>query len=73
MLPATMTTGSDDALALLSRWELFGGRWRVLARTEEVVTLGLFTCDGGQEMSQVTSTKAQFDAFLDNRVLSDSR
>ena len=29
-----MTIDSDDAVAVLRRWELFGGRWRVLARTE---------------------------------------
>jgi hypothetical protein len=62
-----MTTDSDGAIASLRRWELFGGRWRVLARTESVVTLALLTCDGGQEMSQVTAMSADLDAFLDSR------
>ena len=68
-----MTTDDDGAVALLRRWELFGGRWRVLERTEGVVTLGLFTCDGGQEMSRATAMSADFDALLDGRRCSDSR
>ena len=68
-----MTIDSDDAVAVLRRWELFGGRWRVLARTERFVTLGLFTCDGGQEMSRVTATSGDFAAFLDARGGSDRR
>jgi hypothetical protein len=60
-----VTIGSDDAVAVLRRWELFGGRWRVLACMETVVTLGLFTCDGGQEMSRVTATNEEFASFLD--------
>jgi hypothetical protein len=39
----------------------------VLTRTEGFVTLGLFTCDGGQEMSRVTATNGDFVAFLDAR------
>jgi len=59
-----VTIDSDDAVIVLRRWELFGGRWRVLARTQTVVTLGLFTCDGGQEMSRVTATNDEFATFL---------
>jgi hypothetical protein len=62
-----VSTGDDDALSVLRRWELFGGRWRVLARTGSGVTLGLFSCDGGQEMSRVTAPASEFDAFLDAR------
>lgn len=62
-----MTPESDDAVAELRRWELFGGRWRVLTRTDTAVTVGLFTCDGGQEMSRVTAACDDFDAFLDAR------
>jgi hypothetical protein len=54
----------SDAVATLRRWELFGGRWQVLARSESVVTVGLFTCDGGQEMSRLTTTSSDFDAFV---------
>lgn len=62
-----MSTVDDDALSVLRRWELFGGRWRMLARTGSTVTVGLYSCDGGQEMSRVTATSSDFDAFLDAR------
>jgi hypothetical protein len=66
-----VTTDSDGAVAVLRRWELFGGRWQVLARTESDVTVGLFTCDGGQEMSRVTATNDGFEAFVRERKGSD--
>jgi hypothetical protein len=59
-----VSTVDDDALSVLRRWELFGGRWRMLARTGSTVTVGLYSCDGGQEMSRVTVTSSDFDAFL---------
>jgi hypothetical protein len=62
-----VTTDSDGVVAVLRRWELFGGRWQVLARTESDVTVGLLTCDGGQEMSRITATSEVFDAFLSER------
>jgi hypothetical protein len=62
---------SDNAVRALRRWELFGGRWQVLARSKSVVTLGLFTCDGGQEMSRLTATSSELDAFLAGRSGSD--
>jgi hypothetical protein len=68
-----VTTDSDGVVAVLRHWELFGGRWQVLARTESDVTVGLFTCDGGQEMSRVTATSDDFDAFLRERKGSDHR
>jgi hypothetical protein len=68
-----VTTSSDDALAVLRRWELFGGRWRVLSRTGSLVTLRLCSCDGGQEMSRVTATSVDFDAFLAARTGSEHR
>ena len=71
--PKAVTTDSDGVVAVLSRWELYGGRWQVLARTESDVTVGLFTCDGGQEMSRVTATSDDFDAFLSEREGSNHR
>jgi anti-sigma factor ChrR (cupin superfamily) len=68
-----MATGSDDVVTSLRRWELFGGRWQVLRRTESDVTVVLLTCDGGQEMSQVTATSDEFEAFLGERKGSEHR
>lgn len=70
---AEAVTTDSRVVAVLRRWELFGGRWRVLARTESDVTVGLLTCDGGQEMSRVTATSDEFDAFLRKRKGSDHR
>jgi hypothetical protein len=58
---------SDNVVDALRRWALFGGRWQVLTRSESVVTIGLFTCDGGQEMSRLTAMRSDFDAFLASR------
>jgi hypothetical protein len=66
-----VTTDRDGVVTVLRRWELFGGRWHVLARTESDVTVGLFTCDGGQEMSRISATCDDFDAFLRDRKGSD--
>ena len=60
-------------MTALRRWELFGGRWQVLRRTERDVTVQLLTCDGGQEMSHVTATNDEFDAFLGERKGSERR
>ena len=45
----------EDPLEQIVRWERSGGHWRVLARTDESVTVGLYTCDGGEEMGRLTS------------------
>ena len=39
-----------ESVSTLLRWELQGGVWRVLGRDGEQVTIGLFTCDAGEEM-----------------------
>lgn len=40
--------------AVLDRWIASGGHWAVLAESGERLTVGLFTCDGGEEMERVT-------------------
>ncbi|MGA9746934.1 MAG: hypothetical protein WBQ50_05715 [Nocardioides sp.] len=46
---------SEDLQALL-RWERSGAVWRVLGRRADEVTVGLFTCDGGEEMDRLSSS-----------------
>ena len=41
------------ARAALDRWITSGGHWSVLAEHGDRVTVGLFTCDGGEEMDRV--------------------
>jgi hypothetical protein len=43
-----------DGIEELRRWQDAGGHCRVLGRSGEEATVGLFTCDGGEEMGQVT-------------------
>lgn len=46
----------DDLRTVLERWESFGGRWRVLARSEGSVTIALLSCDGGEQMGRVAGS-----------------
>jgi hypothetical protein len=56
---------------VLSRWEDSGGQWRILAETERWLTVGLFSCDGGEEMTRVTGERTPVvAAYLIGRVAS---
>lgn len=48
----------SSARATLDRWIVSGGHWSVLAEHGDQVTVGLFTCDGGQEMDRVVVARA---------------
>ena len=56
-----------ESVSRLLRWELQGGVWRVLGRDAEQVTIGLFTCDAGEEMDRFTSADEQLLAVVDER------
>ena len=56
-----------ESVSTLLRWELQGGVWRVLGRDGEQVTIGLFTCDAGEEMDRFTSADEQLLAIVDGR------
>lgn len=43
-----------EARDALDRWIASGGHWDVVAESGGQVTVGLFTCDGGEEMERVT-------------------
>jgi hypothetical protein len=57
--------GSAD-LATLVRWQAAGGEWRVLSLGPPV-QVGLFTCDGGEEMGRIESTESPFVAYVEAR------
>jgi hypothetical protein len=60
-------------VAMLSRWETQGGHWRVVHETEAWLTVGLLSCDGGEEMSRVTGSRtAVLTAFLGGRTASST-
>jgi hypothetical protein len=58
--------GADpDPVATLVRWEQSGAVWRVLGRANAGVTVGLFSCDGGEEMGRLRSTDPRLLAWLE--------
>lgn len=54
----------DESLAILQRWQDAGGVWCVLARVRDQVTIGLYTCTGGEEVDRLTSRSPQLLRFL---------
>jgi hypothetical protein len=64
--PTTSYT-PDDPLATLRRWEDSGAVWRVLYRTGDTVTVGMFTCDGGEEVARFTTADPRLSQFVDRR------
>lgn len=62
----------DDLVDTLDRWEASGGHWRVLSELPDQLVFGLFTCDGGEQMSQVAGARTQaLEAFRAGRLRSD--
>jgi len=60
-----------DDVEVLRRWEQSGAVWRVLERSGSSVTVGLFTCDGGEEMGRVVSSSADLLEFVGDRAGSE--
>jgi len=60
-----------DALAVLRRWEDAGGLWRVLARQGRAVTVGLYRCDGGEEIDRLVADDPRLARFLAGRSSSE--
>ena len=56
-----------SALDDLRRWEEFGGVWEIAARRGDVRVLSLLRCDGGEEVSRLTSDDADLRAYVDER------
>jgi hypothetical protein len=56
-----------ESVAALLRWELAGGEWRVLEQYPGELTIGLFSCDAGEEMDRFTSSDEQLLAVVDER------
>ena len=39
-------------MAVLQRWQDAGAHWAVIARHADVITVGLYRCDGGEEVDR---------------------
>lgn len=65
-------TGPPDGLVeVLGRWEHAGGHWTVLTTTEAWIEIGLFTCDGAEQMGQVSGARTSvLCSFLADRLSS---
>lgn len=55
---------------VLTRWELFGGTWHIIARTGHHVTISLCRCDGGEEQQRLTSDDPALIGWLGDRTSS---
>lgn len=64
--------GSDLGPVLtLRRWQDAGAVWRVLGRDGATTTVGLYTCDGGEEVGRVSSEDPELQRFLAGRETSE--
>ena len=53
---------------VLTRWERFGGQWRVLRVDEDWIELGLYSCDGGEQMHLISGARTSvLRSFLSGR------
>jgi hypothetical protein len=51
----------------LQRWEDSGAVWKVLQRQGDKVTIGMFRCDGGEEVDRFTSDARDVVDFVSGR------
>jgi hypothetical protein len=58
---------NDDPVNVLRRWEAAGGLWRIVGRAGGQLTVGLFRCDGGEQVDAVRSDDAALHAFVGDR------
>jgi hypothetical protein len=61
----------DDPVETVRRWESSGGLWRVLADDGHTLTVGLFSCTGGELMQRVASADPRLRGSLGGRVSSE--
>ena len=62
-----MSFVSDDPVETLLRWESAGGLWRVIGRGGGRLTVGLFRCDGGEQIDLLRSDDANLIEFVGER------
>ncbi len=68
MTPAERETPeTSEPLEELLRWERSGALWRVLDRQVDGVTVGLFSCDGGEEMGRLATADDALRRYVADR------
>jgi hypothetical protein len=68
--PAGPSEEAVDHVRDLVRWEHSGAIWRVLDRSASTLTIGLFSCDGGEQMGQVASSDPAVLGYVGGRASS---
>ncbi|GED99514.1 hypothetical protein [Gordonia crocea] len=61
-----MGSGTDPT-AVLRRWADSGAVWRVLSRRGPAVVVGMYRCDGGEEIDRLVSSDPALLAYLGDR------
>jgi hypothetical protein len=61
------TAQSEDPVDILTRWESFGGTWEVVSCSSEELTVSLRRCDGGEEVSRLTSAAPELRRYVEGR------
>lgn len=65
---ASATDPDHEVVEDLQRWQDTGAIWRVLSRARGgQITVGLFSCDGGEEVARISSSDARLVTFVANR------
>lgn len=62
---------TDDAVAVLERWQGAGGTWRVINQHRDVVTVSLLQCDAETEADRLVSASPDLRRYLDGRSSSE--
>jgi hypothetical protein len=68
---ASATGDGTEPVDMLRRWEDFGAVWRVESRNPKEVTVVLYRCDGGEEVSRITSSSPVLLTWLAGRTRSE--
>lgn len=56
---------------VLARWEDAGGHWRVLSSRDDWIDLGLFACDGAEQMAALSGARTTvLRSYLNGRTSS---
>jgi hypothetical protein len=56
---------------VLWRWERSGAVWRVLGRSAESLSVGLFTCDGGELVDRLSTSDPAVLEYVGDRESSE--
>ncbi|MFT3900752.1 MAG: hypothetical protein QM728_11005 [Gordonia sp. (in: high G+C Gram-positive bacteria)] len=65
-------TAASDPVETLRRWSDAGALWRVLARRGDTLVIGMYRCDGGEEVDRIESADAALRDYVGDRTDSEA-